>query len=91
MVESGYVCNLADFALEHYYEEPADFDNSADSPKQICISELSECKFSYSDGQTWKTTWEEKTGQVPRMIKIDFKFKNETKEREFVVNIPISP
>lgn len=80
VVRTGYTCNPTDSTLERYYQD-----------SQVCLKELSECSFSYSDGQTWKTDWDEDMGQLPRMIKISFKFRDENKERESVVNIPISP
>lgn len=81
LVEVSYVFNPIDSTLERY----------ADGRKQICLGALSECNFSYSDGKDWKASWEQNSGQLPRLLKIDFKFKNETKERDFVVNIPVSP
>ncbi len=91
MVESGYVYNSATMSLEHYYQEPADYDWSTSGSKEICLEGLSDCKFSYSDGQSWETTWGESKGDTPRAIKINFKFQGEDKDREFVVNVPISP
>jgi type II secretory pathway component PulJ len=91
LVESGYVYNPASSALEHYYQEPADYDLDSYQTKEACLVNLSDCKFSYSDGQVWQENWEETKGALPRMIKITFKFQDENQEREFLVNIPVSP
>lgn len=81
LVEAGYACNLSASTLERY----------ADGAKQACIGDLSACRFSYSDGESWKTDWDENIEGVPLMLKINFQVKNESQEREFLVNIPISP
>lgn len=77
--------------MEHSYEEPADYDLSTYQTKEVCLEDLSDCKFSYSDGGTWQESWDETKEEFPRMIKITFKFQGENQEREFLVNIPISP
>lgn len=69
---------------------PTDFDEGTYSAQEICLADLIECRFSYSDGKTWQENWDENKAVPPRMIKLIFKFKEENKEREFLVNIPIS-
>jgi len=54
------------------------------------LENLGDCKFSYWDGLAWQNSWSEDKGVLPRAIKINFKFSDETKEEEFVVNIPVS-
>lgn len=54
------------------------------------LENLGDCKFSYWDGSTWQSSWSEDKGKLPRMIKINFKFSDEAKDQEFVVNIPVS-
>lgn len=77
--------------LEHYLEEPADYDWNTYQAKEACLEGLGGCVFSYSSGQAWLDLWDEKKGLIPRAIKVSFKYKGETKEKEFAVNIPISP
>jgi hypothetical protein len=77
--------------LERYYQDSADSGSGTQGHKQVCLKELSECSFSYSDGQVWKVSWDEASAYLPRMLKINFKFKKDTKAQEFLVNIPISP
>lgn len=57
----------------------------------MCLADISACKFSYSDGQTWQTSWDESRGQLPVALKVDYRFRDEDKDREFMVNIPIGP
>jgi len=91
LVESGYAYNSGNLTLEHYYQEPADYDWSTYQSKDVCLDGLSVCKFSYSDGEVWQSFWDENSAKLPKAIKMNFKFKDEDKEREFVVNIPIGP
>ena len=91
MVSVGYSCEPADSTLEYYYQESADSDSGTQGRKQVCLKELSECSFSYSDGQTWKTSWDQASAYIPQMLKINFKFKKAPKGEEFLINIPISP
>jgi hypothetical protein len=91
LVESKYVYNATNFTLEHYFQEPADYDEGTYSVQEKCLEGLSECRFSYSDGSTWKSDWDENLKDVPRMIRLVFKFKDEEKVRELVVNVPVSP
>ena len=89
-MESSYAWNSSSQALEHYYQQPPDYESSTYQTKEILLEGLSDCRFSYWDGQTWKTDWE-KAEELPQMIKINFKFADETEEQEFVVNIPVGP
>jgi hypothetical protein len=85
------VYNSANRTLERFYQGPADYNESTYQTKQICLDNLSDCRFNYSDGKAWLMHWEEDMGQIPKAIKIYFKFSEEEQEREFIVNIPISP
>ena len=90
LVESGYVCNSAANALEHYVQEPPDYDWNTRPQKEISLNDIGPCSFSYSDGENWKQAWEESQPQFPRAVKINFKFNDETNGREFIVTIPVS-
>ena len=90
-MESQYVYNPTALALEHYYEEPTDYDPGTYQTKDVCLAGISDCKFSYSDGLTWETSWGEDKGHLPLAIKVSFRFKDEDRQRESVVKIPISP
>lgn len=91
LVESKYSYNSLSHTLEHFSETPADYNENTYQKKDICIGELSDCAFSYSDGSNWKTFWNEDSGQLPQMIKLNFKLQYEEEERDFVVNVPVSP
>jgi hypothetical protein len=58
--------------------------------KKACLEGIDVCRFSYFDGSAWLDRWEEE-GDLPRAVKINFRYRDESREREFVVNIPISP
>ena len=90
MIESGYVYNSSNRALEHYYQQPPDYESSTYQTKEFLLEGLSDWRFSYWDGGAWQSAWEE-TGQLPKTVKINFRFKDEQKEGEFVINIPVSP
>jgi len=91
LIGSRYIYNPSNFTLEHYYQEPSSYDTGNYQSKEICLENLSECKFMYHDGESWKDSWDKNAQQVPRMIKMVFQYQDEVKEREFVVNIPVSP
>jgi len=88
LIESGYAYNPSTHSLEHYSEQPPDYESSTYQVKEVLLEDLSEWKFSYWDGQNWQKSWSE-TNQIPQMVKINFKFTNETKEEEFIANIPV--
>lgn len=90
MIESGYTYNSSTHSLEHYFEQPPDFESSTYQTKEVLLEGLSEWKFSYWDGQTWQASWE-KADQLPQTVKVNFKFANDNKEQEFVVKIPVGP
>jgi|GEM_PF-2405423 len=90
LAEASYVYNASSQTLDRYYEEPTDYNWGTYATKEVSLSNLSECRFSYSDGLTWKESWDENTLQFPKAIKMTYKFQDEDKQREFVVNIPIS-
>lgn len=90
LVESRYKYNSESGILEHYFQSPTDYIDTTYQEMDPCISGLGECKFSYSNGTSWSTYWDQGMGQLPRMIKINFKFSGDTKERELIVNIPVS-
>ncbi|MBU3958957.1 MAG: prepilin-type N-terminal cleavage/methylation domain-containing protein [Candidatus Omnitrophica bacterium] len=90
LAESRYVCNLLDQTLERYSEEPTDYDAATYQRKEVCLRDLAECGFSYSDGSDlWKTNWNQ--NQLPLMVKLNFQFEGDPDTKEFVVNIPVSP
>lgn len=91
MGESKYLCNLSEGTLEYYYEEPADYDDTTYQTKQIKLDGLADCRFSYSDGKTWNANWSIEEQGLPQMVKLNFRFRDEEAEGEFVVNIPVSP
>ena len=88
MIESGYVYNSSNRALEHYYQQPPDYESSTYQTKEFLLEGLSDWKFSYWDGGAWQNVWD-KTEQLPKAVKMNFRFADETKEEEFVVNIPV--
>jgi len=90
LIESGYVYNSSSRALEHYTEQPPDYESSTYQTKEVLLEDLSEWKFSYWDGQDWQSSWT-KTNQLPQMVKVNFKFTTDNKEQEFIENIPIGP
>ncbi|MGE5197003.1 MAG: type II secretion system protein GspJ [Deltaproteobacteria bacterium] len=90
LVESGYACSDPVSSLAHYWQEPADYNWDTHQNQETSLDNLSKCGFAYSDGAKWKENWEEDTQQFPRAIKINFKFKDEDREHEFIVNIPVS-
>lgn len=90
MAESGFFFNSATSALEHMTQDEPDYDEKTFTSKTNCLENIAECKFSYSDGTAWKDTWSKDNPNPPRIIKIDFKFKEEDKAHEFIVNIPVS-
>jgi hypothetical protein len=57
----------------------------------VCLQGIGDCKFSYSDGKAWQASWGQERGEFPTAIKVKYRFGDESQEREFVVNIPISP
>jgi len=90
LLESGCAYNSGNHTLEHYSQQPPDYDPSTYQTKEVWLEGLGECKFSYWDGSSWQTSWDKNRAGLPRMIKINFKFSDETKEQEFIANIPIS-
>lgn len=90
LMESSYAFNPSKGTLEHSSQESPDYDWSTYQNREICLDGLSECSFSYSDGVTWFSSWEENKEELPRAIKIIFKFTGDTQEREFVVRVPVS-
>ncbi len=90
LVESRYQFNSESGTLERYYQLPTDYDSTTYEQMDSCIAGLSECKFNYNNGSAWSDSWDQSLGQLPRRIKIDFKFTGESKTRELIVNIPVS-
>ena len=88
MVESGYSYNTDNLTLEHYYQKPPDYNANTYQAKEALLSNLSDCRFSFWDGQMWKNAWQE-TEVLPKMLKINFKFKDEKIEQEFIASIPV--
>jgi len=91
LLEAGCAYNSVDHTLEHYLQQPPDYDPATYGSKEVWLEGLSTCRFSYWDGSAWQASWGEDKGGVPRMIKVNFQFSDETKEQEFIVHIPISP
>ncbi len=90
-MESGYAYNSSNRTLEHYSQESPDYDKSTYQAKEVLLEGLSDCRFSYWDGQIWQVAWDESSQQLPQMVRINFKFIDETKEQEFLMRIPVSP
>lgn len=90
MIESGYAYNSANHALTHYSQQPPDYESSTYQTKELLLEGLSDWRFSYRDGGAWQSAWD-KTDQLPKTVKINFRFADETKEEEFVVNIQVGP
>ena len=89
-MESSYTYNSSSQALTHYEQQPPDYESSTYQTQELLLEGLSDWRFSYWDGAAWQSAWEE-TGQLPKTVKINFKFADETAEQEFIVNIPVSP
>ena len=83
--------NPAALSLERYYEEPSDYNKETYQTKTLCLEGVRTCHFSYFDGSVWQERWEESREEIPKAIKISFKFQEEDQEKEFIVHIPISP
>lgn len=90
LIESGYVYNPLNRNLEHYLEQPPDYESSTYQVKEVLLEDLSDWKFTYWDGIAWQGSWD-KTDQLPQMVKVNFKFGSDNKEQEFVVKIPVGP
>jgi prepilin-type N-terminal cleavage/methylation domain-containing protein len=88
LVKSRFACTTG--ALEHYWQEPADYDWNAYQGKEIGLSNLTACGFSYSDGSAWHDTWEDTNPQFPSAVKIRFMFSGDDKQRELIINIPVN-
>ena len=90
-MESRYTYNPENFTLERYSQQPSDYEQGTYNTKEACLEGLTNCNLSYSDGQAWTNSWDANKGQIPRAVKINFKFQGEDKLREFIVNIPTNP
>ncbi|MFH1414449.1 MAG: type II secretion system protein GspJ [Candidatus Omnitrophota bacterium] len=90
VAESKYICNLEDKVLEHYYEEPTDYNQDTNQKQEVCLDNLVDCRFSYSDGSTWEADWSGKHSELPRTIKLIFKHSDDPEPKEVLVNIPVS-
>ena len=89
-MESSYTYNSSNHTLTHYHQQPPDWEVSTYQTKELLLEGLSDWRFSYWDGAAWQSAWEE-TGQLPKAVKINFRFGDVQKEEEFVVNIPVGP
>jgi len=90
LAESGYNYQPASSSLERFYEEPPDYDRGTYAKKETALKNLASCTFSYSNGTGWQDAWPEDAKDFPKMVKINFQFKDDPAEQEFIVNIPIS-
>jgi prepilin-type N-terminal cleavage/methylation domain-containing protein len=90
LVKSRFTCNAAAGTLEHYWQEPADYDWSNYQGKEIGLNNLAACGFSYSDGSQWHPTWDDTNPAFPSAVKVVFKFNGENNQHELIVNIPVS-
>jgi len=90
LIESSYVYNSENHTLEHYYQQPPDYERTTYQTKEVLLEDLSDWKFSYWDGLLWQNSWD-RADQLPRQVKVNFKFAIDNKEQEFVVNIPVGP
>lgn len=87
LTEARYSYDSESGVLEKYYEQPPDYRWDTYKTKEILLTGLDKCVFSYlSDGE-WKTNWD-KEDQLTEVIKINLKFKDE-EEKEFLVNVPV--
>jgi hypothetical protein len=91
VVEARYSFNPETATLMRYYDTALDYDATTFQSSDICLDRLAECRFSYYDGTAWKDSWDKDSASHPSMVKVVFRFNDETKEREFEVNIPVSP
>lgn len=87
LIEARYVYDSVGYTLEKYYEQPPDYKSDTYKLKDVLLGGLDKCAFSYWDGKEWKTEWG-KENQLPEVIKINIKFKDE-EEKEFLVNVPV--
>ena len=87
-MESSYVWNSSNHTLTHSHQQPPDYESSTYQTQELLLEGLSDWKFSYWDGGAWQNVWD-KTEQLPKAVKMNFRFADETKEEEFVVNIPV--
>ncbi|MBU1125475.1 MAG: prepilin-type N-terminal cleavage/methylation domain-containing protein [Candidatus Omnitrophica bacterium] len=90
LVESRYACDQGSGEMVYYIQSPTDFDAATYQYKGACVQGISECSFSYSDGQNWYDTWNVTVSKLPRMVKYSFKFKDEPAVKDFVFTIPVS-
>ncbi|MDD4940067.1 MAG: type II secretion system protein GspJ [Candidatus Omnitrophica bacterium] len=90
LIESGYVFNPSEHTLEHFYQQPPDYKSSTYQSREVLLEGLSYWTFTYWDGQAWQNTWPQPQ-ELPRMVKVNFKFEDDNKDQEFAVNIPIGP
>lgn len=90
LIEARFECNTMEQALNRYYQSPADYDYLTFGEKQACLKGLVECRFSYGDGQTWKSNWDQGTEGIPRMVRLEFRGKDDPETREFLAHIPVS-
>ena len=90
LVESRFACDSAAGTLEHYWQEPADYNWETSAGRETGLKNLTACSFSYSDGNAWRDAWDETNPEFPQAVKVSFKFNGDDRQRELVVNIPIS-
>ncbi len=90
LVEARYVCNPAAGTLEHYTQDPADFNGITTANQENFLEGLEACGFSYSDGTAWHPAWAAGCADLPKMIRAEFKFKGDSQSREFVAQVPVS-
>ncbi len=91
MVEARYSFIPGTSSIMRNYDTVVDYDEATYQSSDVCLDKLADCKFSYNDGTAWKDAWDKDTGSHPNMVKITFRFNDEEKMRNFVVNIPVSP
>ena len=90
LVKSRFTCNASAGTLEHFWQEPADYDWSSYQGKEVGLGGLSACGFSYSDGKQWLQAWEDTNPEFPAAVKVVFAFSGESAQHELIVNIPVS-
>lgn len=87
LTEARYGYDSSSQTLDKYYEQPPDYKWDTYQTKSILLGSLDKCIFSYWDGKEWKAKWD-KESELPEVIKINIKFKDE-EEKEFLVNVPV--
>ena len=90
LVETRFECSAAEQAFNRYTQDPTDYEYSSYGEKQVCMQGVVECRFAYGDGVTWKSSWNQDEEGIPRMVKLEFRGKEDPDLKEFIAHIPVS-